>query len=442
MKPSQFNVFIPLQDGQKLIFNTLSDSRVIGDKNVVEAIERCNRPHLLNDIQRDQLQQLKELGIVTDDNVDEERELEYWFQAVKFDSSTISANILTTLACNMRCVYCFEQGVDSDLSMGKKMAVKVCNWLTNKMEEVRPRELIVIFFGGEPLLNSQAVEFISKTLYHESEKRNVVLNIQIITNGLLLTRKLVDTLNPLGLTRVKVTLDGDEKCHNRMRPRKSGRGFDKNDRGTYRDITNNLLKIKGKVPITVGGNYDDTTKMHIPALLDDLKNMGFRRDEIVKMAFKPILAFPGHEKKSSYRIEACTFSETNVDDIFWLVQEIEKRGFKPYKDIALGPCEARREHTYSIDPSGDIYKCASLAGRKEYALGNIDDDPAQIRFNPNNVAFMTADPWRKCKECKFIPICGGGCRIGAILKKGDMGAVSCEKEYFEKVSKRLVASDI
>ena len=141
-------------------------------------------------------------------------------------------------------------------------------------------------------------------------------------------------------------------------------------------------------------------------------------------------------------IEPCSFSETNVEDIFWLIQEIEKRGFKPIKDIALGPCESMREHTCTIDPSGDIYKCATLAGRKEYAIGNIDDDLVKIRFNPINVAFMTVDLWRKCKECKFIPICGGGCRIGAILQKGNPRAILCEKEYFEKVSTKLVVSEV
>jgi len=441
MRPSKFNVFIPLQDEKKLIFNTFSDSRVIGDRDVITAIETSDQPHLLSEKQRDQLHQLKELGIMIDDDANEDREIEYWFQGVKFDSSIMSATILTTLACNMKCVYCFEQGVDSNLSMEQEMAAKVCNWLTNKMDKVRPRELFIVFFGGEPLLNLEAVKFISKTLYHESEKRGVTLNIEIITNGLLLTPKLVDTLTPFGLRRVKVTLDGDEACHNRMRPRKRGVGADGNDKGTYRDIIDNLLNIKGRVPIAIGGNYDNTTKRHIPALLDDLKNMGFG-DEIEKIAFKPILGFPGHKTWSSHMIEPCSFSETNVEDIFWLIQEIEKRGFKPIKDIALGPCESMREHTCTIDPRGDIYKCATLAGRKEYAIGNIDDDLVKIRFNPINVAFMTADLWRKCKECKFIPICGGGCRIGAILQKGSPSAILCEKEYFEKVSTKLVVSEV
>jgi radical SAM protein with 4Fe4S-binding SPASM domain len=44
--------------------------------------------------------------------------------------------------------------------------------------------------------------------------------------------------------------------------------------------------------------------------------------------------------------------------------------------------------------------------------------------------------------CKFIPLCGGGCRLGAISKHNDMNAIACEKEYFENVSTMLVVSEI
>ena len=441
MRPSKFNVFIPMQDEQMLIFNTFSDSRVVVDKKLFEAIENFDPQRFLSEKRRAQLYQLKELGIVIDDDADEDKEIEYWFQGVKFDTSIMSVNVLTTLACNMKCIYCFEQGVGSKLSMKKKMASKVCDWLINKLESVRPQQLTITFFGGEPLLNIEAVNFISKTLYFESKKRGVVLNIEIITNGLLLTAELVDSLKPFGLRKVKVTLDGDEKTHNRMRPRKTEFACGKNSRGTYRDIINSLLTIKGKVPIMIGGNYDDTTKMHIPALLDDLKKFGFS-DEIKEIAFKPILRFPGHEKRSAYPVKACTFSETKVDDILWLIQETEKRGFKPLKKIALGPCEAMREYNYTIGPDGDLYKCAALAGRNEFAVGNIANDPIENRFNPRNVDFMTVDAWQKCKECKFVPICGGGCRAGAITQKDNIFAILCEKEYFEKVTTRLIVSEI
>jgi radical SAM protein with 4Fe4S-binding SPASM domain len=163
--------------------------------------------------------------------------------------------------------------------------------------------------------------------------------------------------------------------------------------------------------------------------------------KIKKISFKPILGFPGHKKGSTHSIKACSFSETKVDDILWSIREIEKRGFTPYKDIALGPCEAMREHSYTIDPIGDIYKCAILSGRKEYAIGNIADNLTEVYFSPQNVSFMTIEMPDKCKECKYIPICGGGCRNGAISQKANINTICCEKEYFENVSTKIVISE-
>ncbi|MCK4664028.1 MAG: SPASM domain-containing protein [Bacteroidales bacterium] len=436
MKPSKFNIYIKRPDNETLIFNSFSDSRVIVDEELLNIIKNCEQ--LTDKSRMSQLLELKELGILTESKMNEDKEIEYWFQKMKFDSSILSATILTTFACNMKCIYCFEQGVDSNISMKQEIINNTCAWLTNRMEQLRPKELVIIFFGGEPLMNLKAVEYISKTLFLESQKQGVKLSIEIITNGILLTPKLIDFLLPFGLRKVKVTLDGDQKTHDRMRPLKVAKYKDK---GTYNRILENLLKIKGKVPIFIGGNYDNISKSHIPVLLDDLKEMGFK-DEIKEIAFKPILGFPNHEKNSIHKIDACTFSETNVDDLYWLVQETEKRGFKPMKKIALGPCEAVRENSFTIDPSGKIYKCSAMVGREEYSVGNVNKDWENSSFNSVNVSFMTSDAWKNCLNCKFLPLCGGGCRLGALMQKGNLDDISCEKEYFEKVLNKLIISEI
>lgn len=437
MKSSRFNVFIPLEDGKQLIFNTFSDSRVIGDHNVCKAIKQCGQPASLTETQKQYLSQLKDIGIVLDDFADEEKQLEYWFQRLKYNTKTLNATILTTMACNMNCVYCFEQGALSSSSMNRDMVSHVCEWLLQRVDEVRPQNLAITFFGGEPLLNLDAVYALSEKLFHETKERRVRLTLDLITNGIFLNRSVVEKLIPLGLQWVKVTLDGDQKTHDRMRPLK---GKDIHS-GTYHTIINNLKDIRGKVPIIIGGNYDEATKSSIPALLDDLLDQGFLPEHFRKIAFKPILTFPGHEGSSAHSIEACTFSQTKVEDFLWLIKEIESRGFPSYKKIALGPCEAMREHAFVIAPNGDLYKCAAMSGRKEYSIGNIQSEMANILFSHQNVGFMASDSWRQCKSCKFVPICGGGCRLSCLSSGGGLDAIACEKEYFEKVSTKLVLSE-
>lgn len=436
MKPSKFNIYIDRPNYETLIFNSFSDSRVVVDNEFLKIIKNCEQ---LTDKSRiNQLLELKDLGILTESTIKEDKEIEYWFHKMKFDSSILSATILTTLACNLKCTYCFEQGVDSNTSMTQEVITNTCRWLIERMEQIRPKELVIIFFGGEPLLNLKAVKQISKTLFQESRKQNVKLSIDIITNGILLTPKLIDLLLPFGLRQVKVTLDGDQETHDKMRPLKLTNNKNK---GTYKIILDNLLKIKGKVPIFIGGNYDDNSKAHIPALLDDLKELGFT-NEIEKIAFKPILGFPNHKKNSIHKIDACSFSETNIDDFYWLVQETEKRGFNPMIKIALGPCEAVRENSFTIDPSGIIYKCSAMVGREEYSVGNVTKDWDSSSYNSVNVSFMTSDAWKNCMNCKFLPLCGGGCRLGSLMQKGKLDEICCEKEYFEKILSKLIISEL
>lgn len=435
MKPSSFNVFIPIDDGETLIYNTFSDSRVIVNAELGKAIESCDQPAERTDIIKKQLVQLLYLGIVIEDDVNERKEIEYWAQRLKFDNNSFNVTILTTLSCNMKCVYCFEQGVSSSASMGNQTAEALCEWITCRLNEVRPKKLVITFFGGEPLVNVVVVKYLSTTLQKIATKAGIDFGIELITNGLLLTEELVDDLIKCGLEWIKVTLDGDEEIHNKMRPRKNGLG-------TYRDIMGNLLMLKGKIPFIIGSNYDGRVKDRLPSLYDDLKKHGFNKDDIKEIAFKPILGFPGHKEKSKYYIEASNFSETDVDVFLWLNQEVKKRGYKPYTRIRLGPCDAVRENSYTIDPSGNIYKCAAMAGRTELSIGNISDDSEKVFFSRQNVAFMTADPWKKCGMCKFIPICGGGCRLSALSTDDGINAVTCEKRYFERVSTALVKDEV
>src|SRR5207237_1608129 len=103
-------------------------------------------------------------------------------------------------------------------------------------------------------------------------------------NGLLLTPEVVERLVPYGLYGVKVTLDGDRDTHNRMRPLR-GR------QGTFDKIVENVRKVAPKVPITIGGNFDESSADSYPALLDFLKEQDFA-DKISKINFKPIIRMP------------------------------------------------------------------------------------------------------------------------------------------------------
>ncbi|MBI5406671.1 MAG: hypothetical protein HZA18_03145, partial [Nitrospirae bacterium] len=143
MKLSKFNIVIPLPDSEEfLIFNTFTDSRAVVRREIKEAIEKSPINESFFDAGEEGiLEDLLELGIVLEDHVDEEMELEYWFQRLKFDTSVLDITVLTTYACNLRCTYCYEDGIMRTSSMGDEICKRTILWIIKRLDQVRPNTL-------------------------------------------------------------------------------------------------------------------------------------------------------------------------------------------------------------------------------------------------------------------------------------------------------------
>lgn len=427
MKLSAFNVDLPLDsfDGNRVVYNTFTDSTCIWTPELDQVAQRACRGMELSKDERQAVEELAELGFLVPQGVNEDRELEYWFQKVKFDSSVFQVTLLPTYDCNLRCTYCFESDVLQPLTMSPAVVEQALEWIDKMLHASRPRTMLLTFFGGEPLMHWEAVELTCWGTAELVKARNIALELQVITNGVLLSEEQIDFLQDIGPTQLKVTLDGDEAAHNAKRPFSDGGG-------TFRTIINNLLAVLGKVDLVIGGNFDATNLASIPKLLDYLRSLGFDETNC-SFSFKPIMAAPGGESVCT----PCTYSDTKVEDILWAVMETERRGMKALRKTALQPCEALREWSFTIDPLGQLYKCPAMVGRTEGIVGDITSET----LNYTNTMFMTADHWKKCGRCSLRPICNGGCGYSAFIKHGDYQGIACERRYIEKVGLELIKDE-
>lgn len=432
MKPSKFNVFIPLpsEEEEYLVYNTLTDSKVTMGGELKRAMEKARRDGALFDPEVEAyLEPLQELGIVVADGEDEELTARHWLQRIKFSTETLDIVLLTTYACNLACEYCFEKRIGSNVVMDGETCRKVVAWVGQRLGQVRPRRLHLTFYGGEPLLNPGAIRYLSQQLQAEASRRGTEVEITLATNGVLLNRELVLELLPYGLSAVKVTLDGDREAHDAKRPFKDGGP-------TFERIFSNLLAIKELVPLIVVGNYDRTNQDAIPALLDRLQAFGFQ-DAIREMGFRPFLPRLAAVSVSESPCSLCSLSDGEVEDLLRLAQEVRQRGFTVRELVSTAPCVATREHSCVIDPQGKIYKCAAFLGREDLAVGDL----SAPSFNQVNARFVAAGPWPACQGCEYLPLCDGGCRSSAYLKGGDIREMACERPFFEQVAMKWVGWD-
>ena len=108
------------------------------------------------------------------------------------------AQLVVTRRCNLSCGYCNEF---DDRSPPVPYAA-----LDERLVKLRDlRTWMVCLTGGEPTLHPELVRIVSRMRQLGFRRR------QLITNGYLLTPKLIDALNDAGLTDLQISVDGVER---------------------------------------------------------------------------------------------------------------------------------------------------------------------------------------------------------------------------------------
>jgi uncharacterized protein len=456
VRPSIFNVHVPLPDGEVFLMNTFTDAQARVSPDVLELFEALERaadgqrptPQRLGPEQHAALETLAEQGFLVASREAEREALEDRFAAVREDASQLRVTVLPTLQCNFACGYCI-QGDHGDYNaraarMSLETAGRVAAWIEARLDAVRPQRFVLTFFGGEPLLNLPVVYGLAERLWTASQARGVRMLVNVITNGLLLTPEVVDRLAPFGLNGVKVTLDGDRDAHDQARPLRGGQG-------TFDRIVGNLRRIAGRCSITIGGNFDVASVDRYPALLEFLRQQDFA-PSIAKVSFKPVIRTnrpapgtipltPVGENGSllggtcmtaagaggNSPCDTCHFVD---DQMTHLRDETRRHGFATADGVHMGPCEIHRRHACTIGPDGALYACPGFSGEAAFAVGHVQRDDGGDE-GAGTTAFRRPEAWRNCGDCSFIPVCAGGCTVAAHHELGDMNAPACHKRSFE-----------
>lgn len=104
------------------------------------------------------------------------------------------------------------------------------------------------------------------------------------------------------------------------------------------------------------------------------------------------------------------------------ILKLKKEGYRTpflsYPSSFFNECAIRNDLAISFDPDGDAYKCWEVIGNKKYSIGKLNESGLLTNVNTKilNRQLFAADPIddSTCKECKYLPICNGGCPIQRI----------------------------
>lgn len=319
-------------------------------------------------------------------------------------------------ACNLQCKYCYAEGGNygkCSKLMDLETAEKIVRYI-NTSEELKHIHYIT-FFGGEPLLNPEVIEYICENTY----QRNVEYLLQ--TNGTVLDDDILRILKKYHII-LTISLDGPEEVNDFNR-------IDLKGNGTYKRIIENLrvMREHGILPQAVEATLskefiDYCSKVQIADFIYDVTGI--------------------KEIKVDYD---CNLDESNFSGIGEIKAFFERCMEKKYI-LDNGACniisrflgQMKSEHIcsagngiISIDVEGNIFPCQLFMTNNLFQMGNIEE-PQLKSFLP-----FTKKEYRiSCKKCSARSCCNVCCAAG--IKEQD-----CEEQrYIQKMTLEFFAQMI
>lgn len=322
--------------------------------------------------------------------------------------------IFTTMDCNARCFYCYEKG-QPRISMTDKIAKDTADFI-KKMSSNNPVD--IRWFGGEPLLNTNAIDIICNTI----SKNGVRFKSSMITNGLLFTDSIISKAKNLWkLKRVQITLDGPKDVYQRAKSYKGAVG-DEFDRVI--DNISKLIKDQIKVSIRLNQGFYNTSDL---LELIDVLSDHFGEKDLVSV-YNNLLY--------DENVELDNLSETEIYESFIKIQnKLIKLGLlrsKPLKKkLKICHCMADNDSSVIITPKGEIGKCEHFTNK--HLIGNIYDS----QFDLNEILRWKEQyqPTPKCFKCPLYPQC---VRIKMCPEERELCTLSQCENKIELIKRALI----
>lgn len=388
-KPSAFNL-IPAET-QTVIFHTLR--RHLAELSEDELrILRKERVHYRGRDDEHTVKALISAGFLVEEGLDETRTYLEVIEALKLMSKKKAGKnfykIFTTLECNARCFYCFEP----DHSV-RPMEPGTVDALYEYIMRTKGTDRIMLYwFGGEPLCNSEAIDALCRKL----RDAGVDYVSSMVTNGSLLDRAMLDRACGLWkLEKVQITLDGMEAEHNKRKRYLPGL-----ENPFAVTVENIGLALEAGISVILRLNFDSRNLQSVWELIDFLIAR-FQGSDGLKIY--PALL---HEELFAWKDNQSAEVRAMLrDEWVKMRQKLHKAGFLNQKKLMSMPktnhCMADNERTAIINVDGKLFTCENCEASMAYGdirSGTTDQSLYNQWVHEVHVR-------EKCRDCVLLPEC-------------------------------------
>jgi uncharacterized protein len=337
-----------------------------------------------------------EWGFIVPKEIDEIDRLRFNNKTAVFSDKFYRLIMNPTTDCIFNCWYCDQHSQDKGKMSGEVMD-KIKKHIDYMVNIDRITGLHLDWFGGEPLMYFEEIMIpLSKYAMKILEKNKIPFINQITTNGYLIDKQMILKMKDLKLNIFQITIDGDEKRHNKIR--------NVNGEPSFQRIIENINLILNTIPdskITLRINFDDST----------LKVSNF--NNVFSLISKQYRA---RVFISLQRVWQTIKKNTDENDNYELIKlrdSVLNLGYTVSETSAFHigrpiKCYGDRLYNTVIDYDGKIYKCTA---RTHKEAGSLNDD-GSITWNHDTMTRLYAKPPfenEQCLACKHLPICLGTC---------------------------------
>lgn len=404
MKPSYYNfIYKELLDNNDkiIIYNSRTGAlSLLSPDNYKQYCDLVNSNIEITDKEFEK--NLKDCGYIIDDTIDEKQLIRINTFRSRFNNSVGMITIAPTMSCNFRCVYCFEKNEEyKEGAMSNTTADNIVSYIKERATSLT--SLSVTWYGGEPLMALDKIVYISKQILDICKESNIDYKASVVTNGYNINEEIVQTLLQCSINIVQITLDGPKEIHNKRRPLANGEG-------TFDTIISNIEKIKDLIDVHIRINIDYENQNRLNEIVDVLREKSLIDSVTLYLG---LVVSPNDNYETNKCISDEMYSKLNLK--FMTDNNIPVLYIYPRPKGNY--CCADSCYGVVFDSSGNMYKCWSDIGIKERAIGNINNEPVTPNINLIN-SYLFFDPTvdDKCSDCKYLPVCLGGCPRNRLSK--------------------------
>ncbi len=316
--------------------------------------------------------------------------------------------------CNLQCKHCYNSEYNKESVIENEL--KITDW-KNVVEQIDKLGIRRIqLSGGEPFTVDNWDDLV------EYIKTHKIFIDCIASNATLITEDIAKQLSALmkSFGAVYISLDGiDKETHDTLR----GSGnFEKTiqsirllEKYGVSVVINTMLIKQNKDSLLdfhsfIQNKFSNVKGWRIgcPRILGNYiknhKDFYVKYTDAVNIFCELLKEYL--QSDAVYRLELSDYFRS----------EVLEHGFEEYS-LDTHPCEYAINNC-TIKPNGDVLFCASLEEYEDAKIGNVKDKSLKDIWESEThkrIQNLKISDINFCPECKFVKVCGGGCRSNSFL---------------------------